>query len=137
PAAPPANGAACVPFPAPDAGYFSASSADCSWGDDPRPSCRTKAVCTGGHWQLTSPDASCTTTPPLPAGCPAVPPANATVCSSANLACWYPDGTRCWCSGCMGGSQYPICQPINPPNWYCAMPAAGCPKVIPQAGTPC
>jgi len=53
------------------------------------------------------------------------------------LSCWYDDGTRCWCSGCYLGTEYPICQPITPPQMFCATPATGCPTVMPQAGTRC
>ncbi|HEX3850567.1 MAG TPA: Hint domain-containing protein [Polyangiaceae bacterium] len=53
------------------------------------------------------------------------------------LSCWYGDGTRCDCSNCKGGSEYPICQTIDPPEWHCATPAAGCPAVMPQSGSPC
>jgi hypothetical protein len=52
-------------------------------------------------------------------------------------ACWYGDGTRCLCNACQGGTEFPICRTINPPQWFCQQPAAGCPAVIPQAGTPC
>jgi len=52
-------------------------------------------------------------------------------------ACWYGDGTHCWCSACEGGSQFPVCRPIDPPQWNCDSLAPGCPIVMPQAGTPC
>jgi hypothetical protein len=58
-------------------------------------------------------------------------------CADSTLGCWYGDGERCWCSACQGGSEYPICQPIDPPAWACASPLEGCPTVIPQAGTAC
>jgi hypothetical protein len=59
------------------------------------------------------------------------------VCSDSTLACWYGDGTRCWCSGCQGGSQYPVCQVVDPPQWFCDQPKPGCPIVLPQAGASC
>lgn len=65
------------------------------------------------------------------------PPPNATKCSDVAVSCWYGDGTRCRCSGCQGGAQYPICRPIDPPEWWCDTPAAGCPAKVPQAGEPC
>ncbi len=37
----------------------------------------------------------------------------------------------------MGGSEYPICKTIDPPQWACASPAMGCPSLMPQAGAPC
>jgi hypothetical protein len=125
---PPVNGSACtVP-------YKSTGMALCSYGDDPRPQCRTRAVCNAGAWQVSlTPCAA----PPLPAACPTPAPSATSACSDATLSCWYGDGTRCWCSACNFGTEYPICQPIDPPQWYCASPATDCPVVMPQAGTPC
>jgi hypothetical protein len=59
------------------------------------------------------------------------------VCSDTALACWYDDGTRCWCSGCQGGVPYPVCRTIDPPQWFCDQPMPGCPIKLPQAGAPC
>jgi Hint domain len=73
----------------------------------------------------------------LPPACPASPPADQTVCSNSLVSCWYSDGANCQCSSCAGGSEYPVCQTINPPEWFCAAPGAGCPKTLPNAGTPC
>lgn len=131
PADAPADGAPCTPPPSASAW----ATAHCSWGDDPRPACRTTAVCsTDGSWAVTTP--SCTG-PALPAACPSPAPDSGTVCSDASLGCWYDDGRRCRCSSCQGGTQYPVCQPIDPPEWACFSPRAGCPPVIPQAGDPC
>src|SRR5437867_1279197 len=58
PATPPVSGSPCTPPPPPDAGVFSGHVADCSWGDDPRPTCRTTALCTDGNWQITVPKCS-------------------------------------------------------------------------------
>ncbi len=128
PAMPPLNGASCtVP-------YKSTGPAQCTYGDDPRPQCRTRAVCDGGVWQVST--TPCTA-PPLPAACPMPPPSQTSACSDATLSCWYGDGTRCSCSDCAGGSAYPICQTIDPPQWHCASPATDCPVVMPQAGTAC
>jgi hypothetical protein len=130
PAAPPANGQPCT--------LDSASSqitAHCTWGDDPRPTCRTLAVCDQGKWSVTTP--SHCSEPPLPAACPAAPPAPGSDCPDPALGCWYDDGKRCWCSECMGGSPYPNCQFIDPPQWACAQPPAGCPNPLPQAGEAC
>jgi hypothetical protein len=60
-----------------------------------------------------------------------------TECSDEMLRCWYDDGTHCECSPCSGGSPYPICQTIDPPEWACGAPPAGCPNPLPQAGEPC
>jgi hypothetical protein len=110
--------------------------AHCAWGDDPRPECRTTARCVDATWVITPPKTTCST-PPLPPTCLMPPPANTTKCSDAALSCWYDDGTRCRCSGCLGGTEYPICRPIDPPEWWCDKPGAGCPIKVPQAGAPC
>jgi hypothetical protein len=133
PASPPTAGTPCTP---PESTTFG-DRAHCSWGDDPRPECRTSARCQDdGIWSVAEPAAGCTV-PPLPAACPAPAPEPTTVCSDPSLSCWYSDGERCGCSACLGGSEYPVCQPIDPPEWACATPAAGCPTTIPQAGSAC
>jgi hypothetical protein len=65
------------------------------------------------------------------------PPASGSTCDDTSLACWYADGVHCWCSECQGGSPYPNCQIIDPPEWACASPPEGCPDTIPQAGDSC
>ncbi len=133
PAAPPANGGPCQP---PSDATFD-DRAHCSWGEDPRPDCRTTARCQDdGTWYVATPAATCSV-PPLPAECPAPPPMSGSVCAPAGLSCWYPDGEQCLCSACEGGSEYPICMGIDPPEWACGFPPAGCPSTIPQAGAAC
>ena len=66
-----------------------------------------------------------------------MPAAAGTVCSDATLSCWYGDGTRCICSDCQGGTQYPVCRTIQPPQWFLGEPGPGCPANLPQAGAPC
>jgi hypothetical protein len=111
--------------------------ADCSWGDDPRPGCRVGAACSNGAWSVTQPPADCAATVPLPAACPQTPPAAAAGCTDPTLACWYGDGTICNCSACQGGTEYPICRTIDPPQWACKTPDAACPNPLPQAGAKC
>jgi len=141
PAEPPLDGAPCK---APDTSN-GPDAAQCSYGSDPRPGCRTTAVCDSGAWQVVdapqqfddgSGPQNCAA-PPLPTACPMPPPNPTSACSDATLSCWYGDGTRCSCSACKFGTPFPVCQTVDPPEWYCATPAAGCPPVIPQAGTPC
>jgi hypothetical protein len=110
--------------------------AHCSWGDDPRPDCRTRAICDQGAWRVTAPAASCSE-PLLPSDCPATPPDDGVECGRAGASCWYDDGTRCSCSECLGGSAWPLCQPIDPPEWKCASAPQDCPAVQPQAGAAC
>ena len=129
PATPPVNGTPCTPPYAAADGF-----ATCSYGSDPRPQCRMKAVCQTGAWQISTP--ACTA-PPLPETCPTTAPSQSSACSDTALSCWYGDGTRCWCSACARGSPYPNCQAIDPPQLFCAPLADGCPKVMPQAGAPC
>ncbi|HEX2875817.1 MAG TPA: Hint domain-containing protein [Polyangiaceae bacterium] len=135
PAAAPDDGSDCV---SPGGGGTGSgfNVADCSWGDDVRPHCRTTGVCQQGKWSLTEPGDGCAA-PPLPAACSAAQPTAGTACSTAGLACWYEDGSVCSCSPCKNGAEYPICQTIDPPEWACVKPAAGCPNPPPQAGTPC
>lgn len=112
-------------------------SAHCSWGDDPRPECRTRGVCNAQSWTIQEPfDPNCEEEP-LPAACSTTPPESGTVCEMANLECWYEDAARCTCSPCEGGSEYPLCREIDPPEWACTKPGDGCPVPLPQAGTPC
>lgn len=137
PSTPPATGTPCT-APWASTGGFQGASAHCSWGDDPRPACRTTALCqSDGKWLVASPMGASCNGPALPPSCPSPPPGAGTTCTDATLACWYEDGTRCWCSGCRGGSEYPICQTITPPEWACATPGSGCPAKMPQAGSPC
>lgn len=129
----PADGSRCRPPP----NSFH-DRAHCTWGDDPRPDCRVMALCgDDGTWIVLSPNAQACSTSPLPAACTTPPPAAGATCDDVTLSCWYPDGERCWCSNCQGGTPYPICQRIDPPQWACASPPPGCPASIPQAGSAC
>lgn len=133
PATPPKAGDPCTP---PSDATFD-DRAHCSWGDDPRPDCRTTALCQDdGTWSVSSPGAACDVSP-LPAECPEPPPTSGAVCAPGALACWYPSGEMCLCSDCEGGTQYPICMGIDPPEWACGFPPDGCPATIPQAGVAC
>jgi len=127
----PADGSQC-PLPT-DPGQ---PRAQCSYGDDPRPSCRTLAVCSQGAWKVTPPDASCTD-PLLPSGCPEFAPDQGAMCSDTALKCWYGDGTNCECVPCEEGRKYPFCVTADPPAWACNEPPSTCPNPPPQAGSPC
>ena len=137
PDAPPADGSACTPPWEPtDSTFGETVVAHCSWGDDPRPGCRTTARCQDGVWEVSAAEtAACGDL--LPAGCFPSPPDAATACADTATSCWYDDGTRCWCSECAGGSEYPVCQLVDPPEWACAGPSATCPYPLPQAGSAC
>jgi hypothetical protein len=41
------------------------------------------------------------------------------------------------CSACVGGSGFPVCQQLDPPEWACTDTPADCPDTIPQAGQSC
>lgn len=135
PAAAPSEGSACKP-PGAGGSSFGLNAADCSWGDDVRPLCRTRAACNDGKWTITAPAEGCSE-PPLPAACSAQKPTVGSQCDSPDLQCWYDDGSLCTCSPCQNGSEYPICQTIDPPEWACVKPTEGCPNPAPQAGTAC
>ncbi len=135
PAEPPAEDAACTPPLDGGAAFFTV--AQCSWGEDRRTYCRTTASCYDGLWNVTQPTAADCEEPLLPASCPESPATPGTQCSDDTLSCWYDDGTRCRCLACEGGFEYPICRPIDPPEWTCATPVTGCPNPPAQAGEPC
>ena len=137
PSAPPTDGSACT-APWTIDGATSIVTAHCTWGDDPRPQCRTRAVCgDDGRWSVTAPDTATCSTSPLSAACPASPATPSATCSDTAIDCWYEDGNHCWCSGCFGGSPYPLCQTIDPPLWACRTLGEGCPAMTPQAGSSC
>jgi len=129
PAEPPESGSACN---VESTGFVSVH---CSWGDDPRPQCRTTAACQAQAWQVTEPAASCSD-PLLGEGCPSTPEAGGE-CTGEVSDCWYDNGSRCWCSQCTGGSGFPVCQQLDPPLWFCQDVPEGCPSLVPQAGEPC
>ncbi len=136
PAEPPQSGTSC------EEPWMSTSGvglvyAHCSWGEDPRPFCRTTATCSGETWVVTTPtDARCEQ-PALGDACPTQPATVGSECTDATVDCWYPQGDHCSCSECEGGSQFPICRQIDPPQWACTQPPSDCPAQIPQAGDSC
>ncbi|MEN9578567.1 MAG: hypothetical protein RJA70_1576 [Pseudomonadota bacterium] len=135
PAEPPAVGIACESSALPNS--LTPTQADCTWGQDPRPNCRTQALCQDGKWRITEGNTDTCGAPSLGADCGTAPRAAMSECPVLNAECWYPSGERCWCSSCRGGSEFPICQEITPPEWACAPKLEGCPAVMPQAGSEC
>jgi hypothetical protein len=142
PAAPPTPGEGCTP---PDADPLgSVRIAHCSWGDDPRPQCRTTALCfrnqgsSYNQWRVLEPISPDCEQPVLPEACPETPATPGNECPDPTLQCFYADGTRCKCSPCVPGFEYPICyNPVDPPEWVCVTPAADCPNPPAQAGATC
>jgi hypothetical protein len=130
---PPRSGSSCTVV----GSALGFAGAQCSWGDDRRPACRISALCSNGSWSVTQPPVYCSEAEPLPEACPETSQAAAGECDDPTLACWYDNGTICRCSPCMGGSEYPICQTIDPPQWACTTPDAACPNPMPQAGDSC
>ena len=130
---PPPNGGACKSDAASNG---LGNAADCSYGDDPRPQCRTFAVCSNNVWAVRSPGDECNVEPKPPT-CPGSPATAGSGCVDPTLRCSYDDGSTCACSACKGGFEYPICQTIDPPQWACVKPSSGCPNPPPQAGSPC
>lgn len=102
---------------------------DCTYGDDPRWSCRTRATCSG-TWQVTVPACD---SEPLPEECPQEPPSGA--CTEGTSSCLYPDGTDCICANC--GPNAPLCNVDDPYQWYCQPAPEGCPTYAPNLGTQC
>lgn len=102
----------------------------CEYGADIRPSCRPRATCTGGMWNV------------LLAKCPAVfgpgqngcPTTTAVMgdCSPDGLVCDLGSGSSCVCGSCVGGP----CSMT--PHWGCATPSGGsCPAEAPLLGSTC
>ncbi len=119
------------PCPAsPVTGACTREGLECTYGDDPRASCRTRLSCTGGMWQLTSPRCVPIT------GCSPAPTSGA-VCANDGDVCVAVDGTRCDCGYCPHGG--PACAPIPPAMWFCTPPPANlaCPRTMPNLGDPC
>jgi hypothetical protein len=100
----------------------------CTYGEEPRPECRTSAICSGGTWIVNPPLCA----QPPPGICPPAVPPNNEVCPSDGVVCTYADGTICGCTTCVAGP----CMP-PPPIWSCGPPPAGCPTIAPNAGTAC
>jgi hypothetical protein len=122
PSTPPAAGMACA-----DDGQI------CGWGDDVRGDmCRTRASCTSGLWQVTSPNAQAC--PPLQAigMCPA---GSIGTCTISQI-CTREDGLFCRCTNCPPTEG--LC-PAGESTWYCppAPSAPGCPVSEPNFGTGC
>jgi hypothetical protein len=133
PSSPPAEGAACAGSPV------------CSYDDNPRPACRTTAVCAppacgcgsdtcppgacpadaGKSWAVGSDWAAGLCAPP---DCPGTSPEDAGSCSQLYAYCPLADGTPCGCLSGSGGTRW-ICLPLP------ADPR--CPKVAPALGSAC
>ncbi len=128
PAVVPADGMPCTPpWEAPIVpGLGEVVTTHCSWGQDSRRSCRMRALCEDGAWQVTAPDpASC-------GECPPFEPQHGEACPAAGLQCG-----QCVCSACEGGDDSSECPPVDPPQWFCPELPAECPFPAAQAGSPC
>jgi hypothetical protein len=119
PTAPPTDGVPCR------------SGLACSYGDDPRPSCRTRYDCHDSVWVATSGTCTEITT------CSSLPqfPYDGAVCTDTASTCWglndaYNFNVECRCGTCYGA----ICAM----TWSCGgVPAPGCPRAIPNLGHSC
>jgi hypothetical protein len=106
----------------------------CRYGTHPDLSCRIRATCSNGSWQVSSPPSRCGDVLPG-AGCPATP-ANGVDCSPDGLECYYPTGDYCICAQCT--REYPACIFDDPIIWHClAPPGDGCPTYYPNLGSTC
>lgn len=103
----------------------------CEYGDDPRPDCRTQALCGMGRWMIDNP--SCD--PIVDAGsgdCPATP-APGSLCPTEGLICDYGSDEYCVCSACGGG-------PCGvDARFTCVAPptTSGCPPTPAPINSPC
>ena len=101
----------------------------CSYGDDPRLSCRDRATCTDGSWTAEMPDCA----PLERSGCPAEMPGAVDTCEGMEgTYCEYGD-SACGCTNCFGGP----CG--GTPMWDCTTAPADerCPRETPNAGAAC
>lgn len=100
----------------------------CTYGTDPRPSCRARYDCASGAWLATA--VRCTQIPACTSESP--PAVVGTACSTLGHFCQYSDNLTCGCVPCPDGS----CP--GPYVWNCApAPAAPCPAVPPNLGEAC
>ncbi len=97
----------------------------CSYGDDIRSSCRSRAICQDGKWQLTLIECADLLACPhfqVGAKCDAAKP------------CSLQSTILCLCTGCSGGGP---CSDVT--TWACAGSSGGniCPEVLPNEGQAC
>lgn len=122
--------AAC-PHDPPSAGGPCGTGLSCSYGDDPRASCRTRYDCLGAAWVATAGTCASITA----CGSLAQVPADGATCVDVGANCWtladaYNYNVACACPACSGA----MCSSM----WSCGgAPAPGCPRVIPNLGQPC
>src|SRR5262249_31399039 len=137
-AGPPLPPPSACPAAGPSAGELcSVEAVQCEYGNDPRYTCNSVAVCSGGRWSYQiSIDSSC----PTAANPPACPPPLAQAsgaCKGIGTACQFPDGY---------GTQWCACFNFGPPvwdasqssQWQCShVSVTGCPSVRPRLGDLC
>ena len=114
----------------------------CTYADDPRPACRTLAVCAppscscgsdtclpdqcpdaGPGWSVGSRWAS-----QCAPSCPATAVTEGAPCSQLYAYCPLADATPCGCFASDGGTRWTCFNPPTEPQ---------CPKIAPPLGTPC
>lgn len=108
----------------------------CTYGDDLRPECRTRAVCMNFAWQVTAPRCQ-----PYDASmCPATRPMNGDACSADGQFCTFPPpgpamgNFHCRCTNCPVGGG--MCTGAT--QWRCIQQAdPGCPTDPPLLGAGC
>jgi hypothetical protein len=123
------------PTDAPEGGSpCTAEGLACTYGSDPRPSCRMSATCTAGTWLVLA--VKCAGLPgPGEQGCPMTKDVNGD-CMSDGLLCDMGGGAICACGMCAGGGPCSVT-----PHWACAGAPPNpelCPPVLPNLGAhPC
>jgi hypothetical protein len=127
------TGSACPPDVPDDQSACTEEGRVCSYGSDPRLSCRTKANCESGTWTVV-------VTPPCTApsspDCPLDPSQTSTdFCDTyLSIFCTYDAGKLC---GCVWSGGVPVDGGMEE-IWACSDPVeTGCPDTAPNLGTPC
>jgi hypothetical protein len=96
---------------------------ECTYGSDPRLTCRTDARCSAGKWDVSAPPCS------IPPTCPTPPPVDGALCDATGITC-ASGAESCLCYACIIPCSLPA-------KWHCSTPLSGCPTTAPNLGSPC
>ena len=114
------------PAALPTTGKGCAAGLSCSYGDDIRPSCHSRALCKDGAWGIELPKCmAINACPPIVQGNP---------CDPQSPSCTIQDSIFCTCTGCTGAG------PCSTDTvWQCASVSGpqACPQLVPNEGQAC